>query len=206
MNGSDQPEFWEERYRAGRTPWYLRGIPPPLHEFLRNKPAGGRALVPGCGSGYEMQAFHDAGWQVTAIDFAPAAVARARTVLGSLGSSVLLADFFIDDFGANFDVIYERTFLCSLPPARWPEFAARVAGLLRPNGNFAGVFFYGEEPEPPPFPLNQVQADALFSRDFALVEDRPVPPEQSLPLYAGGERWQVWSKRELSSAEAKARL
>lgn len=201
MNGSDQPEFWETRYRGGRTPWDLGGVPPPLHEFLHQQPAGGRALVPGCGSGYEVQAFHEAGWQVTAIDFAPAAVALARTILGPLGANVRLADFFADDFGSEFDVIYERTFLCSLPPARWPEFAARVAALLRSNGYLAGVFFYGEEPEPPPFPLRQAEAATLFGQRFALTEDRPVPPAQSLPLYASGERWQVWRKREFSTAD-----
>ena len=53
-----------------------------------------------------------------AVDFSPPTVDRARAVLGQLGSNVLLADFSVDDFGANFNLIYERIFLCALRPAR----------------------------------------------------------------------------------------
>lgn len=45
------------------------------------------------------------------------------------------------------DGIYERTFLCSLPPECWPDYAARMARLLRPGGVLAGIFYYGTDPD-----------------------------------------------------------
>jgi SAM-dependent methyltransferase len=186
-----KPEFWEQRYRAGRMPWDCHGAPPALGEFLRSAGRAGSVLVPGCGSGYEVAAFHRHGWRPSAIDFSPAAVDRARGVLGKLGTAVQIADFFADDVGGPFDLVYERTFLCSLPPERRPGYIRRVAMLLKPKGRLAGFFVYGNESEPPPFPLDETEAISLFS-GFELIEDRPIPPEQSLPLFADRERWQVW--------------
>ena len=106
----------------------------------------------------------------------------------------MLADFFTHDFaGRTFDVIYERTFLCSLPPDVWPKYARRVASLLVPSGKLVGLFFYGKEDEPPPYPLTQLVVLELFGKNFARIEDEP--SSDSLPLFAGRERWQVWQKR-----------
>jgi protein-L-isoaspartate O-methyltransferase len=39
-------------------------------------------LIPGCGSGYEVKAFHEVGHEVMAIEFSAPAIARAHEVLG----------------------------------------------------------------------------------------------------------------------------
>ncbi len=176
-------------------PWDMRAVPPALVQYLRRRPEPGEALIPGCGSGYEVRAFHDAAWKAIAIDFAPAAVNRARAVLRELADNVRRADFFTDSLGGPYDVIYERTFLCSLPPDRWPAYASRAAALLRPHGCLAGLFVYGQEPEPPPFLLTWPDAFRVLAERFALVEDCAIAPEQSLPLFAGRERWQVWKRK-----------
>ena len=80
---SNQPDFWTARYAAGKTPWDFGGVPSALISFLERSTAPGRVLIPGCGSGYEIQAFHAAGYDVSAIDFSPAAVDQAKRVLGS---------------------------------------------------------------------------------------------------------------------------
>ena len=191
---STQPDFWNSRYAAGKTPWDLGGAPVGLRRFLARAKAPGRVLIPGCGSGYEVRAFHDAGSKVTAIDFSAAARERAGRILGPLRSYVIAGDFFTHDFSAqNFDLIYERTFLCSLPPARWPAYARRMAELLEKGKVLAGVFLYGEESEPPPYPLTEAHALELLGDDFDLVRNEPVP--DSLPLFAGMERWQEWRRK-----------
>ncbi|MBE2215194.1 MAG: methyltransferase domain-containing protein [Opitutaceae bacterium] len=195
MSRSDEPGFWEERYRAGRMPWDAGGVPVALQRFLAADLTRGRVLIPGCGSGYEVAAFVAAGWIVDAIDFSPAAVARARQSLGPHGACVREGDFFAEPGPARCDLIYERTFLCSLPPERWPEYAARMAALLRPGGRLVGLFYYGVEPEPPPYPLTDGSARAQLGEAFERVESRPVPAAQSLPLYAGAERWEIWRRR-----------
>ena len=106
---SSRPEFWDVRYAAGETPWDFHGVPAALKAFLKTSQTG-NVLIPGCGAGYEVRAFHEAGWKVTAIDFSPVAVERARSQLGALAKRVVQGDFFTHDFGSrHFDVIYERT-------------------------------------------------------------------------------------------------
>ncbi len=190
---SGHPDFWEERYRAERMPWDLGAEPIELANALRAELRSvGRVLIPGCGSGYEVRSFVAAGWEVSAIDFAPAAVTRAQRILGPLADRVRQADFFTSDVTGPYDLIYERTFLCSFPYERWPQYAARMKSLLRPGGRLAGVFFYGTNPEPPPYPLSPETAQHLFGRYFRLHTDRPIGATQALPLYGGGERWQIW--------------
>lgn len=191
MKSTDM-EFWDSRYRAGRTPWDFHGVPAALSGWLATATPG-RALIPGCGSGYEVRAFHERGWDAQAVDYSPAAIERARQVLGTLAGKIVRADFFTHDFGTRkFDVIYERTFLCSFPPDVWPKYIRRMAELLVNGGKLIGFFFYGQEDEPPPYPLTEADAQALFGGRFTRIVDEPVI--DSLQLFAGRERWQVWEK------------
>ena len=192
---STDPEFWTVRYAAGRTPWDFGGIPAALESFLARSSGPGSVLIPGCGAGYEVQAFHKAGYNVTAIDFSPAAVDQARKVLGPLAENVILGDFFTYDFGQRrFDLIYERTFLCSMPPSRWLDYANRMAELLSAEGSLIGVFLYGEQSsEGPPYPLTDEQAQETLQKTFRLMRSEPMA--DSLPLFRNMERWQEWLKQ-----------
>ncbi len=129
-----------------------------------------------------------------AIDFSGPAVAHAREILGPLGDRVLQGNFFKHDFGEEkFNVIYERGFLCSIPPARWSEWVERMSGLLMPGGRLAGLFLYGDEPEPPPFPLNDQTAAEFLGKRFRLIRSETAAPD-TVPVYRGLERWQEWEK------------
>src|SRR5207244_9666314 len=94
---STHPDFWSTRYAAGKTPWDFRGVPASLKSFLARSSSPGVVLIPGCGSGYEVQAFHEAGYDVTAIDFSPAAIDQAKRVLGAVAERVISGDFFTHD-------------------------------------------------------------------------------------------------------------
>lgn len=108
---SSQPQFWNQRWEDGKTPWDLGGVPPALESFLSRMQAPTRVLIPGCGSGYELRAFHEAGHEVIGLEFSAPAVARARELLGPLGNKVVHGDFFRHDFdGRRFGWIYERGF------------------------------------------------------------------------------------------------
>lgn len=190
---SSHPDFWNPRYAAGRTPWDYGGVPPALARFLARRPGrGARVLLPGCGSGYEIAAFAAAGYEVTAIDFSPPAVARARRQAGpGLAERILEGDFFTHDFAAApFDLVYERTFVCALPPDLWPGTVTRTASLLAPGGTLAGLYFFGAKDDGPPYGLEAGEAATLFGTHFVVVDDRAIPAEESLPLFAGAERWQ----------------
>ena len=192
MPTPSQPEFWNSRYIKDDTPWEFDGIPADLKAFLKKKGKGAKVLIPGCGTGHEIKAFAEAGYDVTALDFAPFAVDRAKRLVGpALASRILLGDFFQYDFpGESFDLIYERSFVCSFTPDRRPAYRDRLAQLLKYRGLLIGYYFYKRPvlSDGPPYGFAWGAADDLFSRYFLLVKDEPV--NDSLPLFAGRERWQ----------------
>ncbi|MES2923504.1 MAG: methyltransferase domain-containing protein [Verrucomicrobiota bacterium] len=189
---SSQPDFWDQRWEADRLPWDLGHTPGHLEAFLQQLQNPGRVLIPGCGSGYEVKCFHDAGHDVIAIDFCESAVAHARKVLGPLGDKVRQGDFFKHECGeTRYDFIYERGFLCSLPPSLWQDYAARMSHLLAPGGKLFGLFLYGDEPEPPPYPLQEKTARDILGKHFRLTNTTAVEVP-SVPVYQGMEYWQQW--------------
>jgi len=198
-NDPSAPEFWDIRFCEGRTPWDAGGVPYELARYLAGASGGGRALIPGCGAAYEVVAFHEAGYEVIAIDFSPAAVSAAARVLGPLRRVVRLGDFFQYDFGAiRFDIIYERAFLCSLPRRLRPGYCARVSELLRPGGLLIGFFFYDASKGGPPFGLGQGELDDLLKGRFVLAAEEQ--PCSSVPVFADKERWQIWRRLETADA------
>ena len=190
---SSKPDFWESRYRDNVIPWDAGKVPTALQEYARKLAPGARVLIPGCGSAYEAAYLAGQGFDVLAIDFSPAAIEVARRNLAGFGDIVRLADFFAVDFAQPFDVIYERAFLCALPRKMWSGYADRCAELLKPNGVIAGFFFFSDTLKGPPFGTSQAELDRLMQPRFDRVEDRPVA--DSIEVFAGKERWQVWRRR-----------
>lgn len=192
MESPSRPEFWTKRYVSGETPWDLGRPPAALLGWLARTTGGGRVLIPGVGSGHEIPAFAKAGWNVTAVDMSEAAIERARGRMNGDTSNVTLlcGNFFSVPLEfRTFDAVYERTFLCSLHPARWNRMVARLAALLKPGGLLVGHYFFGETVDGPPFALPPGEDRALFDHEFELIEDTPAT--DSLPLFEGRERWQV---------------
>jgi SAM-dependent methyltransferase len=187
------PAFWDERFDRQFTPWDRGAATAELRAFVAQAPAPLTTLVPGCGSAYELALMLDAGWDATAIDFSPSAVARAKALAGQHAGRIVQADFFQYTPPRPLDLIYEQAFLCALPRARWPEVAARWAQLLAPGGLLAGYFFFDDAPKGPPFGIARAQLDALLSPHFDCVAEQAVP--DSIPVFAGKERWIVWRRR-----------
>ena len=189
---SAHASFWDARYRASMMPWDAGGVPSALRAFADDRPRSERVLVPGCGSAYEAAYLLDRGWDVLAIDFSPAAIALAGDVLGQDRSCILREADFFSLSGAPFDVIYERAFLCALPPRTWPAYAEHVARLTRPGGLLAGFFYLAETSTGPPFGISQRNLIELLGAAFEQIADDPV--SDSLSVFAGHERWQIWRR------------
>jgi SAM-dependent methyltransferase len=187
------PAFWDERFERRFTPWDQGGVPARLRQFVEDSPAPLRCLIPGCGSAYELVLMLNAGWNATAIDFSPAAVAAARAVVGEQARQVVEADFFAWQPSAPLDLIYERAFLCAMPRTLWPQVVARWAQLLAPGAMLAGYFFFDDNAKGPPFGISQEQLQQLLSPHFDCLMDEAV--SDSIPVFAGKERWMVWSRR-----------
>ena len=191
---SARPEFWNERYRGGVTPWDAGRAPAAFRAWLAQEKAALTVLVPGCGSGYEARVFAEQGHAVLAIDFADAAISAARTQLAGVPARLEKADFFLLR-ESPFDLVYERTFLCALPPRLRSQWAEKVRALVRPGGKLAGFFFFDSNVKGPPFGISAPELHALLDDGFELLSDEPVAAEHSVPVLAGKERWQVWQRR-----------
>lgn len=186
------PAFWDERFERRFTPWDRGGIPQALQDFVARTEQPLVTFIPGCGSGHEVAFLSQAGWDVTAIDFSPSAVAAAQAVLGPWADRVVQADFFEFVPPRPLQLIYERAFLCALPRAQWPAIAARWRQLLPPGGLLAGFFYFDDAPGGPPFGASAESLAALLAPGFEKIEDAPV--SDSIVVFAGKEHWQVWRR------------
>lgn len=187
------PAFWDERFDKAFTPWDRGRAPAALRRFVAEAAAPLSALIPGCGSAHELALMCAAGWDVTAIDFSPVAVARARALAGPWAARIVEADFFAWEAARPLDLVYEQAFLCALPRERWAEVARRWEALLAPGGMLAGYFFFDDNVKGPPFGIGRARLEALLAPGFACVVDEAV--EDSLPVFGEKERWMVWRRR-----------
>ncbi len=191
-----QAGFWNERFESQFTPWDKGGVPQALQQFVAKARRPLVTLIPGCGLGYEAAFLAQSGWEVTAIDFSPAAVASAQAVIGEWDRHVIEADFFQYQPTLPLELIYERAFLCALPHVMRAQIVQRWASLLPEDGLLLGFFYVDDAPERslkgPPFSISSRELYELISPYFELQEDAEVT--DSLPVFVGKERWQVWRR------------
>jgi methyl halide transferase len=159
---------WEGRYREGSTGWERQGLNP---AFIVWREMGFlircRILVPGAGRSPEPVALAEAGFEVTAVDAAPSAVAvqRARFEALRVRATVVEADLLAWEPDAPFEAIYDQTCLCALPPSLWPEYLVRLRRWLLPGGRLFVLFMQTGHPGGPPFDCPIAEMRRLFGED-----------------------------------------
>ncbi len=165
-------EFWNGRFQSGDTPWDRGDVNPQLEPWLLDgtlRPC--RILVPGCGSGHEVVALALAGFAVTALDFAPEALARTSARLQAANASAALveADALAWRPAQPFDAVYEQTCLCALYPDRWRGYADQLHHWIVPGGRLYALFAQMPRPgaaegsiEGPPYHCDINAMRALF--------------------------------------------
>ncbi|PKY00968.1 thiopurine S-methyltransferase family protein [Aspergillus campestris IBT 28561] len=174
----DHGSGWSNLWDTGKSDLWDRGKPSPalidiienysrsediLHPFT---PDGRRkkALVPGCGRGYEVVMLSLHGFDAYGLEVSATAVAEAKAYATKeltapqaynfghgpkIGDwppthsadrgvvEFLQGDFFATDWSHNdmkFDLVYDYTFLCALHPTRRAAWAERMMSLLNPRG------------------------------------------------------------------------
>jgi SAM-dependent methyltransferase len=178
---------WEERYRNGRTGWD-RGQPSPA---LRHWLDGGalapcRVAVPGCGRGHEAVALAALGFDVTAIDLAPSALAALNEQLQARGLSARLVQADVLEWRpqAPFDAVYEQTSLCALEPAQWTRYARQLHDWLRADGRLFASFMQTGQDGGPPYHCDIADMEALFAPPrWAWNDEPPVTVPHSGELF-----------------------
>ena len=200
--------IWEDAWREGRTGWDAGAPAPALEQLIaEGRLPPGRALVTGVGRGYDAFALAAAGWQVTGLDIAPTAaeafvLERARRGIAPERARIALGDFFTWRPAQPFDLIWDYTFLCALPPTERHRWGGRMRELLALEGVLATLVFPMIHPENgytgPPWPLFVEDVAAALPGWTRLHE---AVPKESHPGREGKERVALWRRpRPLASS------
>jgi SAM-dependent methyltransferase len=148
--------YFQKAYRTGRHGWEVEDPSPYAVAFLnrltRVVPKG-TFLDLGCGEGRHAILAAKLGFRVTAVDYEPLALERARRwarVKGAEGIIFRIADILkMPAPKAPFDVVLDYGCLHHQKKSAWPAYKAFVLSALRPGGFFV-LSVFG-----PRFPLFQ---------------------------------------------------
>lgn len=194
---------WEDAWKEHRTPWDAGDSPPALKELVRSGSLPpGRALVPGCGRGYDLITLAAPGRSVLGLDIAPTAKLEFQKLCLERGlppdiAEVQTLDFFTFQPAQPFDLIWDYTFLCALDPRERGAWRDQAHRLLSDAGELVTLLFPVDEnrapDEGPPFRLDPEQINDLFRDHF--VPRQLAPVQVSHPSRQGKEWLGRWRKR-----------
>ena len=166
----DATGWFDELYREADTgkpvvPWTDLIPHPMLVDFLdAHHLTGGAALVIGCGYGDDAQELERRGFQVTAFDISPAAIAKCRRRFPQSLARYEVADLLHppDSWTEAFDFVAEISTLQVLPPSPRPLALANIARFVANSGTLLAIARGREEREPEgemPWPLTRAEMD-----------------------------------------------
>jgi SAM-dependent methyltransferase len=146
--------YFRDAYRTGRHGWGVEEPSPYAVRFLKRL----RRIVPrgqlvdiGCGEGRHAIAASELGFRVTAVDYEPLALKRARrfaTEKGATGVVFRKADVLrLPVQKPPFDIVLDYGCLHHQRKIDWPAYKASVLRVLAPDGFFVLSVFS------PKFPL-----------------------------------------------------
>lgn len=168
-------DFWEGRYQDGTARWDLGQPAPPFVSLLQSNraPSPGRVAVLGSGRGHDALLFAAHGFEVVGFDFAPSAVADARTAARHLGydkAQFLQRDIFglAEEFASSFDYVLEHTCFCAILPTQRTDYLHLVEQILRPGGEVIGLFWAHERLGGPPFGIALADLNEQLQQFFAV--------------------------------------
>jgi len=194
-----EKDFWESVYQSGQTRFDLGASTVPFVDFLDGANlAPERALVPGCGRGYDVLELARRGWDALGIDFAPSAIHDGRAAAAKAGLSEKARFQQIDLFDLKTEPVqlwWENTCYCAMPPARRDDYAEAAARLIAPDGLLVFLVFPCDgRAGGPPFAIDLAEIKPRFSNDF-LIESLLVPPRPSTAARAKAEQLAVLRRK-----------
>ena len=140
----DTREFWNERW-AGHDDFTPDADDLLVTEIESLTP--GRALDIGCGEGSNAVWLAEHGWQVTATDFADAAIEKGKRLATKRGVQVefVVAEATTFQPDGQYDLI--TSFYIQLPPDQRAKMLSLAAGALALGGTL--LFVSHDKPSPP---------------------------------------------------------
>jgi SAM-dependent methyltransferase len=159
MNG------YELLYEMNCTPWEHAHVDQPLARLVEDLPPG-RALDVGCGTGRDATFLAGRGWDVTAVDFVPLALERARQRPGADAVRWVHGDISAPDtldLGDGYTLVVDLGCVHGLTT----DERARAAGVLTkaaaPGATLLMLAFSPADRGPMPRGADEAEVRALFT-------------------------------------------
>jgi SAM-dependent methyltransferase len=161
-------DFFERMYAEGHVPWD-RGGPRPLlldwTQAQRLRGEGERALVVGCGLGWDAELMAGLGFATTAFDVSETGIRMAREAHPGSAVDYRVADL-LDlpaEWREAFDLVVECLTIQSLPPQLHERALAAVCECVAPGGRAFVLATAARdddvEADGPPWPLTRRELD-----------------------------------------------
>ena len=161
---------------------------PYLVEWLEKHPvssAGKKAIAIGCGVGDDAEMMAKHGYEVTAFDIAPSAIALCQNRYKETSVNYLVADLFDypEEWSRSFDLVYECNTIQVLPGKYRKQARDAMINLMAENAEIlvsCRSRNSGEQEDMIPLPLDRAEIDefvrsGLIEKSFAAYDDDQDP-------------------------------
>ncbi len=183
----ENSDAWQQRYDDNSTRWERGALNPAFEHWRKNGAFGDKGtrravIIPGCGRSPEPLAFARLGHEVTALDFAPAAVEAQTKAFADAGlnASIQAADVLRWVPENPVDMVYDQTCLCALSPTVWPDYARQLHLWLKPGGRLFVLFMQTGKDGGPPYDCPLETMRPLFgASDWVWPKEPPLPVPHS---------------------------
>ncbi|OCL03439.1 S-adenosyl-L-methionine-dependent methyltransferase, partial [Glonium stellatum] len=180
-----------------------------------------KALVPGCGRGYDVYAFASHGYDTVGVEISETAAEEAKkwvseqldtnkkSVGKELGKvNIAVGDFFEDDWMSNlgvetggaFELVYDYAFLVAMNPLSRDKWAKRMAEIITPKTGLTPChqsleypLFRPPETGGPPHGIKSEDYDRLLGQDFNLL--MRYKPERTHEVGKDSDMVSVWCRK-----------
>ena len=178
---NEPPTWFEQLYQNAQgdgkaVPWAVLQPRPAFLQWAQHinlQGVGRRALVIGCGLGDDAEELARRGFQVTAFDLSPTAVAWCQQRFPQSTVTYVVADLFTAPaaWQGAFDFVLEIFTIQALPIAMRQATIAAIANFVAPDGELFVFCLGADQPDGrtgPPWPLTRAELD--YFRTCGLTE------------------------------------
>ena len=163
---------FEWSYRSGVPPWDIGRPQPVIVELAEREAISGPVIDVGCGTGENALYLASRGLEVTGIDAAPTAIARARAKAQQRG---LQAEFLVHDalelesLGRSFETAIDCGLFHVFSDPDRRRFERSLRSILRPGGHYFLLCFSEDEPgDWGPRRVTQAEIRATFGAGWTI--------------------------------------
>ncbi|KAI5793135.1 S-adenosyl-L-methionine-dependent methyltransferase [Geopyxis carbonaria] len=226
-HGKQWSSLWDD---GDFLPWDKLCASPALEDLLAEKHnipefkahTTKKALVPGCGRGYDALLFSKHGYDTVGVEISGSAVKEAKRWInseiargikdGSINKNklapceIVLTDFFDDEWlkmldvapRGGFELVYDYAFLVAMNPSMREAWAKRMAELITPGTGLLICLEYplfrAPETGGPPHGIKSTDYDRLLRGKFEKIMH--YRPGRTHKVGEGSDMVSVWRRKE----------